>query len=281
MCMFAQPVESVNSTSIFARSSSSSRQFIVYSMNLATKTDNAMVLALPTPGGAGDDAVRFINLESYPDFFTDMRNGFPATTQTTPSLELSFDLEVVSTLPVHEVGEYEASFVPTVHDWQRLDERFRLSRNAWDTLPGKYQDFGFAVFQVKASSSTQHFHPMAFEFSRSTPDRLFFPTVHVHDGRYHQEALFDHVLYMQCDQNEYRRVRTDIDPGVYGGSSEDILRARNEWRVKRKFSVAWETSKEVARAFVEIQKVERIVDGERPVFRRMISGVDRNDDILV
>ncbi len=32
---------------------------------------------------------------------------------------------------------------------------------------------------------------MAFEFPHRDPTRLFFPTVHVHDGRVHARAEFD------------------------------------------------------------------------------------------
>ena len=48
-------------------------------------------------------------------------------------------------------------------------------------------------------STLREFHPMAFEFPRRDPDTLFFPTVHVHDGRVHAEARFDHSLFWQSD----------------------------------------------------------------------------------
>ena len=38
---------------------------------------------------------------------------------------------------------------------------------------------------------------MAFQFPSATPDRLFFPTVHIHDGKVHSRAEFDHTLYCQ------------------------------------------------------------------------------------
>lgn len=102
-------------------------------------------------------------------------------------------------LVVHEVGDYEASFVPAVADFGRLDPRFRMPPGVWDALP-QYADWGFAVFKLKdlAKATTgADVHPMAFELPRRDPSRLFFPTVHVHDGRVHPMAVFDHTLYCQ------------------------------------------------------------------------------------
>ena len=76
MCCFSQPVELVSDTNIFARSANG-RQFLVYSMTYAAAADLAMVLPLPVPPNPPENAVRFINLERYPAFFDDMRDGFP------------------------------------------------------------------------------------------------------------------------------------------------------------------------------------------------------------
>jgi hypothetical protein len=100
-------------------------------------------------------------------------------------------------LRVHEVGEYEASYVPSVADLLRLDPRFRLPASAWETLPD-YHDFGFAVFQLRPGRGTQRVHPIAYRYPAGRPEELFFPTVHVHDGGHAEpEAAFDHDLYAQ------------------------------------------------------------------------------------
>jgi len=64
----------------------------------------------------------------------------------------------------------------------------------FDAVP-HYADYGFAVFQLAPGEVTVH--PMAMTFPTRTPDKLFFPTVHVHDGRFHATAKFDHALYYQ------------------------------------------------------------------------------------
>src|SRR5262249_29983337 len=131
------------------------------------------------------------NLEKYPEFFKEMMAGFPA------SAALGIDpssLTRSKLLKVVEVGSFVASFVPSVKDFSRVDERFRLPMNVWDGLP-LYKEFGFAVFQLKQGA--QKVHPMAFEFPRANPRQLFFPTVHIHDGTVKPKAGFHHALFCQ------------------------------------------------------------------------------------
>jgi hypothetical protein len=39
---------------------------------------------------------------------------------------------------------------------------------------------------------------LCFAFPTATPNRLFFPTLHIHDGQVHDKELFDHTLYFQA-----------------------------------------------------------------------------------
>src|SRR5262249_35166406 len=142
MCCFSRPVELVTNTNIFARAGKDHRQYLVYSMQFKAAEDLAMILPLPTPKGAPEDAVKFINLEDYADFFAEMHSGFPvppmiATRSNTkaPALAAGGKLEVI------QVGSFEASFVPGVKDFVRLDECFRLPAGTWDALP-QYKDWG-------------------------------------------------------------------------------------------------------------------------------------------
>ncbi len=70
-------------------------------------------------------------------------------------------------LEVKKVGKFDASFVPAIKDFSRMDERFRLPMGVWDKLP-MYKEYGFAVFQLmKEEKGAQKVHPMAFEFPRA------------------------------------------------------------------------------------------------------------------
>lgn len=265
MCCFTQPVGFVSDTNIFARSHND-QQFLVYSMRYAAAVDLAMVLPLPVPPDSADDAVRFINLQRYPTFFDDMRRGFSPTFATATFSMDTLPL-VALKLEVHNVGDFEASFVPRLDDFNRLDERFRIPVDVWGRLP-IYRDCGFAVFKLKATSSRSmsgdllkpfdgsdddlhHVHPMAFNFPRRNPTLLYFPTVHVHDREVHSHAMFDHTLYCQADAGMH-----------------DYLQG-------------WEQSSGPASEFMTIANTATIVNGDQPCWRLPLEGRLPNRDALV
>lgn len=246
MCCFSRKVESVSGTNIFARSTAKGHQVLVYSMTLSAPEDLAMILPLPVPKASKEDAVRFINLEKYPTFFADLARPF------TPrggggggrfkSEGHAPGLKVVS------VGSFEASFVPSVKDFPRLDARFRLPADTWDKLP-QYKDYGFAVFKLKTGKKT--IHPMAFEFPRAEPKNLFFPTVHIHDGKVHAKAHFDHALY--CQQGE--------------GETLELM--------------TWKESPQPAKMFMTIARAEGLLLPDGHVYQRKMRGNLKNQDTLV
>jgi len=251
MCCFSGHVQRVADTNIFARSVENGRQVLVYSMTIETQREVAMILPLPVPGGTAEDAVRFIDLKEYPDFFVDLKNGFPEPApRAYPDAKIveATPAAVPQTLKVVEVGDFEASFVPTVKDFSRLDARFRLPENAWEKLPA-YKDYGFAVFKLKLNATS--IHPMAFEFPRADAAKVFFPTVHIHDGQVHDKASFDHVLYCQKREAD----KTSLP----------------EWR----------ESEFPAGRFVKAARTQGIVDGKLHCYQRKIRGTRTNEDILV
>jgi hypothetical protein len=146
-----------------------------------------------------------------------------------------------------DVGSYEASFVPTVKDFARLDPRFRLAPAVWDKLP-QYKDWGFAVFKLKKGQS--NVHPMAFEFPRANSKKLFFPTVHIHDGQVHPQVKFDHALYCQLSGEE---------------------------RLPR----GWRESPQPAGMFMKKDNSQGLLDADAHCYRKEINGLQKNEDILV
>lgn len=97
----------------------------------------------------------------------------------------------------------------------------------------------------------QKVHPMAFEFPRANPKKMFFPTVHIHDSKVHPEAEFDHTLYCQTT----------------GGESLPMM--------------DWVESVHLASQFLKIDKTEGIVDGKSHCHVRAVRGKRKNEDILV
>ena len=118
MCCFSQAVLEVSGTQIFARPSQGTAQILVYSMSLQSEQEVSMILPLPVPPGCPENAVRFINLEAYPEYFTDMDALFPEP--MTLGIDRSLG-EARAPLAVHDVGQFEASFIPSIPDFSRLD----------------------------------------------------------------------------------------------------------------------------------------------------------------
>jgi hypothetical protein len=222
MCCFSREVQDVSRTKIFARWTSADdgqfRQCVVYQMNYKAKEDLAMVLPVPSAPGSGEKALKFINLEKTPDIFDRLHDCFPEPTRSFGRAKSEpLPAPAPNKLEVVQVGSYEASFVPSVKDFARLDERFRLPEGTWEALP-QYKTWGFAVFKLKPAATTVH--PMAFTFPHAKGTKgLFFPTVHIHDGKVHKKADFDHTLYTQ--QSALRTsslMEWKESPGLAGGS---------------------------------------------------------------
>lgn len=246
MCCFSGPVVEVKRTNIFARIEGK-EQFVVYRMEFSTDNELAMILPIPVVAGSPDDAVRFIDLEHYGRFFADVGALFPPEPV---AASLALDVDVFEDAPpplvVQEVGAYDASFVPRVSDFGRLDERFRMPERLWTLLPN-YQDFGFAVFKL-ASGRSQRAHPMAFAFPTRDPESLFFPTLHVHDGDVHEFARFDHYLYAQAPHRP------------------------NQDR--------WGSSDRKAGEHVDVDQTRGIVRSDQLCYRRRLSGKQKNRDVI-
>lgn len=196
MCCFSQEVRSVSETKIFARVAEN-RQFLAYQMRLDAPVEVAMVLPLPVDR-ENAKPIKFINLSDYERFFADLERCFPTRSF---SAQPEGAASAAGTLEVVRVGSFDASFVPMIADFDRLDPRFGLPSSVWEKLP-QYRDYSFAVFKFR--SGEQEVHPMAFSFATREPAKAFFPTVHVHDGKVHPTAEFDHTLYLQADFQPYR-----------------------------------------------------------------------------
>ena len=220
MCMFSGKVEEVSGTSIFGRVGPGGRQVMAYQMEYksqeipapsdgdgyfdprgASEEGSQLAMILPIPidlvEGADQD-VHFIDMSSNPDFFGKLSRMFDSTSR---SRSLGFSAKG---LDVHQVGSFEASYVPSIPDFYRLDKRFRLPEGTWDKLGG-YDDFGFVVFKLRAGA--RKVHPMAFSFPTRWPSKVFFPTLHVHDGEVHDTEMFDHALYAEFLPGDHASTR--------------------------------------------------------------------------
>jgi hypothetical protein len=200
MCIFFPAIGSVEKTRIYGRLIDG-RQVIAYQMHLSADEPVAMILPVPV---ANPTDFEFIDLSSHSRFFAYLDSCFPSEPVA------AAEAPAGATLKVERVGAFEASFVPTKEDFDRLDPRFRLPDPVWRDLPN-YDGWGFAVFQLAAGDRRRH--PMAYQFETSNPRAIFYPTVHVHDESVPKRADFDHYLYTQGAKGASGWVQGEDPPG--------------------------------------------------------------------
>ncbi len=260
MCCFASPVTSVTDTNLFARLTSRGTQMLAYQMTYESEQPNAMILPLPVSSPAREASLRFFSLEHYESFFEDLDRGFPARPRPTSDLSASGRVlkPTDSKLVVHKVGNYVASFVPRMNDFSRLDQRFVIPKSSWDKIP-HYADYSFAVFQLEELNGKPH--PMAFEFKTRLTDEIFFPTVHIHDGKVHEQESFDHTLYLQNPR--FDEVVGDYVDSYVKDSRTGFVR-----------------SKETADKFCKTVKTKGMVSPDHLVHRIKMVGTFTNKDVL-
>jgi hypothetical protein len=92
---------------------------------------------------------------------------------------------------------------------------------------------------------------MAFEFITAMQGRLFFPTVHIHDGTIQKKADFDHVLYSQA-------------AAPFSG---DLT--------------GWTESTQPAGMFMNTNQTVGLIEFRGHVYRSVSQGTKRNQDTIV
>lgn len=235
MGCFSGTVSRVANTRLFARVTPDATQFLVVQLEYTAPNDFALIVPLPTPLDANADAVRFLRFSNYAEFFSDLENGFPLTRNAPASGNQA--QRVVTNL----VGSFDASFVPSQQALAHLDERFRIPAEIWKQLP-EYSEFGFAVFKLRAGTNTVQ--PLAFEFPTRNPQLLYFPTMHIQNGKAPEEANFDHDLFCQA-------------------------------------RAGWLRSYDVAGSFMDVERAQGVIAPNERVSRMTVQGRHPNSDILV
>lgn len=244
MCCFSGKVKDVYDTAIFCRMGAKGNQVVIYSMGVDTDMEVAMILPVPIAEKRRESSVQFVNLSLIPEFFEKLDRAFPAPRRKGADPFAGAIAEGV--LAVKTVGSFEASFVPTVNDFDRLDDRFRIPKETWQGLP-EFMDHGFVVFKLR--SGRARVHPMAFAYPARDTSKITFPTVHIHDGTVHAKADFDHVLYCQTDN---KGIKMD-----------------------------WQESVALPGGYMNLALTHGTVRPDEHVYKRSVVGEFENEDIVV
>ena len=191
MCIFSRSVIDVSKTKIFARKTGI-YQYIAYQMDFQLYDETAIILPIPCALNTPEDGIEFIDFKKHDKFFMHLYELFEDSGERSRGVGPK-SISLNMPLTIHVVGDFEASFVPTLADFDRVDERFKLQPEIWQQLP-QYKDYGFVVFKLRKDATTVH--PMVFKFP-SAMNGLYFPTLHIHDGQIHKLEKFDHILYCQ------------------------------------------------------------------------------------
>ena len=221
-----------------------------------------MILPVPVKQPSQENSLRFIDLSKYEKFFDDLASAFPRQPKftlgcaATPTSASRGGID--SALLVHEVGDFIASFVPAIDDFDRLDEQFVIPKETWLKLPG-YENYGFAVFQLAVQKGSTH--PMAFEYDVAT-ESTFFPTVHIHDGEVHQMEEFDHELFVQ-----HANLDSTTSPSY------------RDWNVVDEVT-GFIRSESQADQYCDIDKSQGILRNDLLIHRQRMRGTLENQDVV-
>jgi hypothetical protein len=193
MCCFNHPIDHVHSTRIFV-GTRNGQQITVYS---AALVGSRIEMVLPVRS-RGAEKIEFVDMKSYPTFFEDCeRASMPVTRAGKVMSAGSRTAAAPGYLPVERVGDYDASFAPSLPDLKRADPRvFRLSPRLEAVFRPHYppDEFGYVIYKLVHSGTM---HPFAYRHAHTEGEPLFVPTRHEHghDG----PPDWDHRIYHQAD----------------------------------------------------------------------------------
>lgn len=138
MCIITNAVRSVAQTQIYVSLSETlDHQLTIYSNKVDSYSENNRMI-LPVPNSA---SVQLINLHQYggSTLFTDLdrcfRKNLVAHLYASRSAShLSSKTNTSSRLIVYDVGSYQASIVPSVNDFERLETNLLISKSLQSML---------------------------------------------------------------------------------------------------------------------------------------------------
>ncbi len=195
MGIFTRPVRVAGATNIFARAAKDGRQFLAYNFRYEAADDFALILPLPTPPETLPTDVRFIDLSGYDSFFSDLRHGFPELEREAEKVSLT-DRIIEKVRDWLDIDPTRAAitFAPNPAALSHIADEFQVTpavRRALDRFGAT------GCVCLKLTAGANRVPPLAIEFPRRQPDRLFFPTALAAGDVYEARASFNYHLFGQ------------------------------------------------------------------------------------
>lgn len=211
MCIITGTVSRVAKTKIYVSADTKKqRQITIYSNEVNTPRENAMVLPVPHP-----ETVDLVDLSSYPELFGDCATCFRLIPTRSWGLTDSDSAGYLSvpnsqTLEVLDVGSYRASLVPSLNDFARLDTSvFQISPELIALLTKHYvSGFGFIVCQLK--SGNHLYHPFAYTHALADNGKLFVPTRHFHPHEAPALQSLNYIDFTRADWEQQARTMNSL-----------------------------------------------------------------------
>lgn len=182
MCIFIRAINTVTKTRILVAPLPGNRQLTVYENEVTVKTVSKNCMILPVPTG---QEIQLVDLSQYPggNLWRDCEKMFPEKNVMGAGMSFGWGAGgggvQQKTLPVHKVGGYMCSIVPTLGDFARLaQQHFQVPENISEILTKNYgQGFSFVVCMFDNNVIG---HPIAYTSARLPSGVCFIPTRHAH-----------------------------------------------------------------------------------------------------
>jgi hypothetical protein len=157
------------------------------------KSYTAMILPYPT--NTLNSRIKVYDMSKHVDIFKKLKEYFPnPPIRSRSGFGSSSYNSVGSSIKVEKVGSYDVSIVPSLEDFDRLqDYVFKLDPNFKKVLSRDYsKDYGFIVCKIRDG---EKFHPIAYSHSLREDGTFFIPTKHYHNGS-ESNPDWDHIIYI-------------------------------------------------------------------------------------
>lgn len=228
MCIVADEVRDVSKTKIasfhvaFTLDDSKTiipSQLVVYSANVESNVNsNAFILPIYNPGNDCHNIIP-LDFSKMPDFFFDLKDifnrWFPDKLSKSSSYKnYSYSFESKE-LPVHKVGDYKFSIMPSKIDFNRLNRsELNINSIAKIAVDMHSNDYSFIVYQFYQKGQLE-ITPFGYLCKPSREHAMVIPTIHGHPHSNFPTMGFDYIPNMFVSYKSEFEDTAEYDHEIY------------------------------------------------------------------